>query len=81
MSVRDYDHLRKEVILLGETLRICKEPKVKYKGSNIRILNFNNRIISLELNTKGKISFKKIPLNDDEYKYLTECAIHLKELF
>lgn len=81
MSVHDYKNLRKEVILLGETLKICKTPDVKYKGSKIKVLNYNNRILNLEVNNKGNISLRSIPLNDEEYKYLIECSLHLKELF
>ena len=40
MSVHNYTDLRDEIVLLGETLLICKVPKVKYQGKDIKILNF-----------------------------------------
>lgn len=81
MSVHNYKDLRDKIVLLGETLRICKEPKVKYKGSKIRVLNSKNRMLNLEIEQNGEISIKKVPLSDDEYKYLIECSKHLGNLF
>ena len=81
MSVHNYKNLRDKIVLLGETLRIYKEPKAKYKGSKIRALNSNNRMLNLEIEQNGEISIKKVPLSDDEYKYLIECSKHLGNLF
>lgn len=81
MSVHNYKTLRDKIVLLGETLRICKEPKVKYKGAKIRVLNSKNRMLNLEIEQNGEISIKKVPLSDEEYKYLIECSKHLGNLF
>jgi hypothetical protein len=81
MSVHNYKNLRDKIVLLGETLRICKEPKVKYKGAKIKILNSKNRILNLEVEQNGITTIKKIPLYDEEYKYLIECSRHLGNLF
>lgn len=81
MSVHNYKNLRDKIVLLGETLRICKEPKVKYKGAKIKILNSKNRILNLEVEQNGSITIKKVPLYDEEYKYLIECSRHLGNLF
>jgi hypothetical protein len=81
MSVHNYTDLRDEIVLLGETLLICKVPKVKYQGKDIKILNLNNRMLNLEITDKDTTSIKKIPLHNEEYKYLIECSTHLNNYF
>lgn len=81
MSVHNYTDLRDEIVLLGETLLICKVPKVKYQGKDIKILNLNNRMLNLEITDKDTTSIKKIPLHNEEYKYLIECSAHLNNYF